>query len=59
MINKIKNFLQNTFVLSFSYTFTALIIILQIANNGNILTDLREREYFKKKRFVTLQNDKK
>ena len=54
MINKIKNFLQNTFVLSFSYTFTALIIILQIANNGNILTGLREREYFKKKKVCNL-----
>ena len=54
MINKIKNFLQNTFVLSFSYTFTALIIILQIANNGNILTGLRERESFKKKKVCNL-----
>ena len=44
-LDKIKNFLQTTFILTFTYTFTAVIIILQIVNNGNILTDGREREY--------------
>ena len=48
-LDKIKSFLQDTFILAFTYTFTAAIIILQIVNSGNILTDGREREYFRKK----------
>ena len=50
MFNKIKSYLQNTFILTFTHTFTAAIIILQIVNNGNILTDSRnEREYLRRK----------
>ena len=38
MFEKIKKMLKNTFILTFSYTFTVLTILL-IINNGNILTD--------------------
>ena len=47
MFEKIKKILKNTFISTFSYTFTVLTILL-IVNNGNILTDgstnKRERE---------------
>ena len=47
MFEKIKKILKNTFILTFSYTFTVLTLLL-IVNNGNILTDgstnKRERE---------------
>ena len=47
MFGKIRKILKNTFVSTFSYTFTALALLL-IVNNGNILTDgstkKRERE---------------
>ena len=38
MFGKIKKILKNTFISTFSYTFTVLTILL-IVNNGNILTD--------------------
>ena len=48
MFKKILKMLQNTFIATFSYSFTVLAILLLIANNGNILTDgstnKRERE---------------
>ena len=38
MFEKIKEILKNTFISTFSYTFTVLTLLL-IVNNGNILTD--------------------
>ena len=50
MFEKIKKRLKNTFISTFSYTFTVLTLLL-IVNNGNILTDgstnKRERERYK------------
>ena len=47
MFEKIKKILKNTFISTFSYTFTVLMLLL-IVNNGNMLTDgstnERERE---------------
>ena len=47
MFNKIKNNLQKLKI----YIFAIVIILLQIVNNGNILTDGRdEREYLRRRK---------
>ena len=52
MLEKIKKYLKNSFISTFTSTFTAAIIILQIVNNGNVLTDGRnERDYIRREQF--------
>ena len=48
MHEKIKRYLKNRFVSTFTFTFTTAIIVFQIVNNNNILTNGRnERDYCK------------
>ena len=49
MLEKIKKYLKNNFISTFTLTFTTAIIILQIGNNGNILANNRnERDYIRR-----------
>ena len=48
---KDKKILKNSFISTFTFTFTTTIIIMQIFNNGNILTNGRnERDYIRRER---------
>ena len=48
MHEKIKRYPKKRFISTFTFTFTTAIIVLQIANNDNILTNGRnERDYCK------------
>ena len=52
MLEKMKKYLKNSFISTFTFIFTAAIIILQIVNNGNVLTDGRnERDCIRRERF--------
>ena len=49
MLEKIKRYLKNSFISTFTFTFTTAIIILQIVNNDNILANGRnERDYIRR-----------
>ena len=39
MFEKIKKYVRNSFILVFTFTLATTIIMLEIVNDGNILTD--------------------
>ena len=49
MLEKIKKYLRNSFILAFTFTFTTAIIIMQIVSNGNVLMNGRnERDLIRR-----------
>ena len=49
MLEKEKKYVLNLFISIFTFTFTTAITILQIVNNGNVLTDGRnEKDYVRR-----------
>ena len=44
MFEKIKKYVENSFILVFTFTFATTIIMLEIVKDGNILTDGRNEK---------------